>query len=27
EGFQIELLQHTFAGQAKTVQADPDAPF
>ena len=27
EEFQIELLQHTFAGQAKTVQADPDAPF
>ncbi len=27
EGFQIELLQHTFAGQAKTAQADPEAPF
>ena len=27
EGFQIELLQRTFAGQAKTAQADREALF
>ena len=27
EEFQIEFLRHTFAGQAKTAQADPEAPF
>lgn len=26
EGFQIELLQHTFAGQDRTHEGDPDLP-